>query len=123
MGTGESDQAIASGCTVETAAQKGLIGQIGAQHHPAGTVTNQRDAPGGRLALKLTHSDINAIKQATPTETPAGGQPIQFGRRHDAHRSAGGLINPISEGAIGLLRDQKATEDYYRLIQRNRSRI
>ena len=64
------------------------------------------------LAASLRASALpNGIKQATPTETPAGGQPIQFGRRHDAHRSAGGLINPISEGAIGLLRDQKATED------------
>ena len=75
------------------------------------------------MALKLAHSGVNAIKQATPTEAPAGGQPIQFGRRHDAHRSTGGLINPISEGAIGLLRDQKATEDDDGLIQRNRSGI
>ena len=123
MGTAERDQTIAPGCTVETASQKGLISQIGPQHHSAGTVTNQRDAPCGRLALKFTYSGINAIKQATPTETPAGGQPIQFGRRHDVHRSACGLINPISEGAIGLLRDQKATEDDNGLIQRNRSGI
>ena len=122
-GTAERDQAIAPGCTVETASQKGLISQIGPQHHPAGAVTDQRDAPCRRLALKFTHSGINAIKQATPTETPAGGQPIQFGRRHDVHRSACGLINPISEGAIGLLRDQKATEDNNGLIQRNRSGI
>ena len=88
MGTAERDQAIAAGCTVVTASQKGLISQIGAQHHPAGAVTNQRDAFCRRLALKFTHSGINAIKQATPTEAPAGGQPIQFGRRHDAHRSA-----------------------------------
>ena len=32
-------------------------------------------------------------------------------------------MNPISEGAIGLFHNQKTTEDYYGLIQRNRCGI
>ena len=111
MRTTQGDQAISSGCAGEAPTQKGLIGQIGPQHHPTRTMTDQRDAPSRRLVLKLAHEGIDAIEKATPAEAPAGCQPIQLGGSHDAHRSSGGVLNPISEWAIRLPGDQKATEN------------
>ena len=74
-------------------------------------MTDQRDAPSRRLVLKFAHEGIDAIEKATPDETPAGCQPIQLGGSDDAHRSYGGVLNLISEWAIRLLGDQKATEN------------
>ena len=121
MGTAQGDQAVAPGCAVEAASQKGLINQIRPQHHPTGTVTDQGDALGRRLALKLAHTGIDTVQQATPAEAPARCQPIQSGCRDDAHWSAGGLMNPISEGAIRLIGNQKTTEDDNRLGEARRA--
>ena len=121
MGTAQGDQAVAPGCAVEAASQKGLIDQIRPQHHPTGTVTDQGDALGRRLALKLAHTGIDTVQQATPAEAPARCQPIPPGCRHDAHWNAGGLMNPIGEGAIRLIGNQKAAEDDNRLRQARRA--
>ena len=73
--------------------------------------------------LKLPNTGIDTVEQANPAESPGCGQPIQPGGMNDPHRRSTATLNPVRHGAVGLIGDQKATENYYGLIQRNRFRI
>ena len=119
MRTAQGDQSIAAVGTAVATTAEAFTAQIRTQHHTTGAVTDQRHPGAGRTALKLTHSRINPIQQTSPTEAPAGGQPVETGNRHNLHRCTGACRNPFGERGVRLDGDQEAPENDNGLIKGN----